>query len=76
MINIPEKNCINCASFAWWDGDYCCTRFMKILQESPDGKFNNDILMSLKLNKDCKQWNKNENSLYEESFNDFLKMVL
>jgi len=56
MIKIPEHNCINCAKFSWCDGDYCCTKHLKILQEAPDANFNDDILMALSINKDCNDW--------------------
>ena len=74
-INIPEQNCINCEHFAWWDGDYCCVAKKKILQESPEGEFNEDILMSLKLNKDCEAWSRieEERNIYEEPFKNWLK---
>lgn len=34
-----EKHCTNCEAFAWWDGDFCCTAKMSIIEQSPDGKF-------------------------------------
>lgn len=27
-----KKCCLNCEGFCWWDGDYCCTKKMKIHQ--------------------------------------------
>lgn len=75
-IQIPKKNCINCADFAWWDGDFCCVGHTKILQESPDGKFNKNILMSLRLNKNCKDYKINDNKvqlIYQKKFDEFLK---
>lgn len=75
MINLPENNCIDCKFFTWWDGDYCCVRKAKLLQTSKDGKFNIDILKSLRLNKNCDSFDKESNSLYKEEFNKFLKII-
>jgi len=75
-MEIETKNCINCHNFAWWDGDYCCTAKMKILQNSPDGKFNDDILIALKMNKKCTSWEEASPKIaemYEKAFNDFMK---
>lgn len=75
-MDIGEKNCINCSNFAWWDGDYCCTAKLKILQNSPDGKINDDMLMALKLNRNCNSWNEageKIREMHEEAFNDYLK---
>lgn len=69
---IPKKNCISCVHFGWWDGDYCCTKLMKILQESPDGHFNDDILMALRINKDCVHHLQGTKTPYLEAFNEFL----
>lgn len=59
-IIIPDKNCIKCQHFAWWDGDFCCTKHMKILQEAPDANFNDDILISISNNKDCEDYKEAE----------------
>ena len=75
MFNIPENNCTKCKHFAWWDGDYCCLLKNLILQESPDGKFNTDILIALKLNKNCENF-EGENTSFEESFNEFKNKTL
>lgn len=73
MIKVPEHNCINCSNFGWWDGDYCCVKHMKILQESHGGDFNDDILMSIVLNKGCRDWDENNNPQFLDLFNKFLK---
>ena len=31
-----NKCCINCRSFAWWDGDFCCVNHMNINQKITD----------------------------------------
>ena len=72
-MNIPNKNCITCAHFAWWDGDFCCTKLTKILQESPDGNFNDDIIMALRINKDCPSHLEGTRTLYLDQFNEFLR---
>jgi len=75
-MELPKKNCLNCQSFAWWDGDYCCVEKFKILQESKKGEFNDQILTSIEENKDCKKWKKANDKIREmhmEAFNNFLK---
>ena len=67
-----NNSCITCQLFVWWDGDYCCMKKLKILQESKDGKFTKDILISLKLNKDCQDYKEYKESIYKESFEEFL----
>ena len=73
MITLSDKNCLNCASFAWWDGHYCCIPKLKILQESKKGEMNDDILKSLEANKDCpdwkERWSKFHTDMYMEAFN-------
>lgn len=74
-MDFLNKTCITCKNFGWWDGDYCCTAKLRILQESPDGAFNNDILLSLRINKNCDSYielNLDENK-YIESFKTFLE---
>lgn len=74
-MNIPNNNCINCNHFIWKDGDYFCSKYMKIFQNSPDKNFNKDILISLLLHKNCKDYSLNENSLYIDKFNDYIKTI-
>lgn len=69
-------NCISCQHFCWWDGDYCCSRKMRILQESDKGEFTIDILKSLEKNKNCIDYLKASSKItemYLSAFNDFLK---
>lgn len=72
MTNIPEKNCTNCKNFAWWDGDFVCVKHSKILQTSNGGEFSDDILIALRINKDCKDWEKETNGIYSIEFEKFL----
>lgn len=79
VIHIPEKNCVNCGHFAWWDGDFCCTKHLKILQEAPTYEFNDDIIRSVLNNKDCTDWEKCEenflgrkNGIFYDRFVAFL----
>jgi len=51
-------NCINCKHFAWWDGDYCCTAKMIILQHSPKGDFTEEILKNMKTSDECEDYDK------------------
>lgn len=70
MITLPDKNCLNCASFAWWDGDYCCINEMTILQEAKNGKMNEDILKALEKNKDCPNWKRRYSDFHTKMFMD------
>ena len=75
LTKLPEKNCLNCESFCWWDGDYCCFWNMKILCNSPKGEMNEDILISIEKNKDCKDWKRTDKysrKEYSEAFEDFM----
>lgn len=72
----PKESCINCEHFAWWDGDYCCVLRFKILCESPDGEFTDEILKRMETSKTCNDYNaatKKHAELYEEPFLKFLK---
>lgn len=67
------RSCVRCEHFALWDGDFCCTKKMRILQEAPDGKFNKDIILALKLNSGCESYKDNgDDSLYMKDFREFL----
>lgn len=71
-----EKNCITCGNFAWWDGDYCCLSKMKILCDAPNGKMNENIVISLEANKKCKDWKKAQDfqiKMYKEAFDEYIK---
>lgn len=77
-MKLPEKNCINCKHFAWWDGDYCCTDKFKILQASPKGQFNADIEYALEKNKNCKKWkagNPKIVEMYLKAYNEYIKGI-
>lgn len=50
---IEEKNCITCANFAWWDGDYCCMKKLAIICESKDGSFSDELMANIKINDGC-----------------------
>ena len=72
---MDEKNCLNCKSFCWWDGDYCCIEKGLILCESLKGFMNEGILISLENNKNCKHWKLGDKShidVYMKSYNDFI----
>ena len=72
-----EKSCLNCKAFAWWDGDYCCTKKMKLLCNAPNGDFTSDILSALKINKNCESYEQEDNeeiiNLHKEIFDTFLR---
>ena len=68
-----NRGCITCSKFAWWDGDYCCLADFVIMQESPDGKFTKDIIPFIKASKYCKNYEKDNSSLYKDEYENFLK---
>lgn len=72
-----NRNCVNCDHFAWWDGDYCCVKKLKILQQSKNGEFNNDIIKSLEYYKDCSDWEEMylPAQIYVEPFKEYLKNI-
>lgn len=70
------NNCINCENFAWWDGDYCCLAKMIILQSSPKGYFEEEILKNIKTSDECIGYTKSYNKsheMYEHAFNEFMQ---
>lgn len=74
-----KESCINCDNFAWWDGDYCCIAKFLILQNSPKGKFTEEILKTMKTSDDyCENYSKvkKEFNAYEEPFNTFLESLV
>lgn len=72
MYKEVKENCINCNNFAWWDGDYCCLSKRLILQPSPDGEFSSEILKTIQTSDECIDYDKSENSVYENSFINFI----
>ena len=73
---LTDKNCITCKHFCWWDGDYCCTIKMNVLQKAKKGEFNETIIKVLENSKNCKSYNKSDNKIVElhlKTFNNFLK---
>ena len=70
-----ESTCIDCVFFTWWDGDFCCMKRQKILQESKDGKFSKDILNVLEKNKNCEDFKLEDLpfNLYRDQFKEFLE---
>ena len=71
---LDMKCCINCAAFAWWDGDFCCVKKMRILQPSENGKMSKELLTALSANKDCEEWEENVGeNIYLEQFINELK---
>lgn len=62
-MNDSKQHCTNCQYFAWWDGDYCCTAKMIILQNSDDGKLNKELLGDI-----CEEYIMDENPIYENIY--------
>lgn len=76
-----EKCCLNCDSFHWWDGDYCCIRKWKIHQYGyghENGGFfaypgmNEDIDNTMKTPETCKEYEyTSHNEDIEEEYKKF-----
>lgn len=74
--DLLSRSCVKCEHFAWWDGDFCCVKKMKILQEAPDHNFNRDIILALKLNINCDAYSESENeTMYMKDFREFLNKI-
>ena len=73
---LPEKNCVNCAGFAWWDGDYCCVTQFDILQPSTKGEFSDELIKSIFDHEGCPYYKAVVDpklSPYIEPFNEFIR---
>lgn len=71
-----KKHCTNCKYFTWWDGDYCCMAQMKVIVESQNGYFWCPFPQSFQKvfdAEDCSDYTYEENNIYSEPYNDFLK---
>ena len=65
-------NCVDCEHFAWWDGDYCCMKTLKILAHSADGSLNDEIVDILE--KGCKNFkpiNKLSLKIYKDIYENY-----
>ena len=55
-----DAKCLSCEYLLWWDGDYCCLPpkgRWKILAESKDGCYTDEVLKKLKeVSQDCKEY--------------------
>ena len=69
------KNCLTCSHFTWWDGGYCCIEKQKLLCESPNGDFNEEIITSLKENKNCEEWGEGDEKVIKMYLDEFKKFV-
>ena len=54
------KHCVKCHSFAWLNGDYCCTMRMSIMESSPDGKYISPLPIAFDAKK-CEYYDEREN---------------
>ena len=75
---LNKKCCLNCDGFCWWDGDYCCTKEMKIHQYGmlyPYGYWwmNSDIDKTMETPETCKDYEYTHHEKYPESDNPYIK---
>lgn len=70
-----NKNCLTCSHFTWWDGDHCCIEKLKLLCESPNGDFNEEIITSLKENENCEEWGEGDEKVIKIYLDEFKKFV-
>lgn len=74
-----EKHCTNCEAFTWWDGDFCCTNKMAIIETSPDGNFWCPFPQPNQTNfnaEECDGYRCSENNKwYAEEYKKFLELL-
>ncbi len=84
-----KKCCLNCDGFCWWDGDYCCTKEMKIhqygIQYYPEFDHNpnkgyfadtrmfGDIDNTMQTPETCEDYDYRHHETYPESDNIYIK---
>lgn len=73
-----KKCCLNCDGFCWWDGDYCCTKEMKIHQYGmlyPYGYWwmNKDIDNTMQTPETCEDYEYAHHEKYPEYDNPYIK---
>lgn len=70
------KHCVKCNGFCWWDGDYCCTLKMAIIEQSPTGKFWAPIPSAFDANK-CEYYDERENCSTENNdyYNNYIDFI-
>ena len=77
-----KKCCLTCDGFCWWDGDYCCTKHMKIHQYgygNENGGFtaypymNEDIDNTMQTPETCEDYDYTHHAGYPESENEYIK---
>lgn len=69
------KHCIKCHGFAWWDGDYCCTMKMALIEESPDGKFWAVFPEAFNAN-NCEYYDEDENYNVSDYYNQYIDFLV
>lgn len=70
------KHCTKCHSFAWWDGDFCCTMRMAIMESSKDGKYWAILPEAFNAN-NCDDYDERENYGEEvhEYYNQYIEFL-
>lgn len=76
---MKNKHCTNCNNFTWWDGDYCCVAKMKVIEESENGFFWCPFPQQYQTSfiaEECAEYVPvNGEGIYEEGYNEFLKLL-
>ena len=75
LKKLLDRSCVTCGHFAWWDGDYCCIKKRKIFQEGTSGDMSQEIIMPLRLNLDCEEYNHTDNTEYKEILGKLLNKL-
>ena len=77
MIGVDYSNkkcCLNCDGFCWWDGDYCCTKEMKIHQYGNGSiHMTEDIEKTMETPDTCEDYEYTHHEKYPESDNPYIK---
>ena len=77
-----KKCCLTCDGFCWWDGDYCCTKEIKIHQFGYGNEngghtaypfMNRDIDKTMETPETCEDYEYCHHEKYPESENDYIR---
>ena len=54
-VQLNDRCCLRCEHLIWWDGDYVCAKFLKIISEQTDWAtcFPTDIKSITKHREEC-----------------------
>ena len=73
-MKIDNKCCLQCKHFVWWEGDYVCVKFFRIISEQTDWDtcFPTDIKSITKSREEC--FEQDENHLWDKLIEEIKKL--